>query len=541
MSRGSKDIPFFGVWFLACVVLLSLTLSGFAQNAEAQDPASNETSESGAYSLSGSVVNSLTGEPVRRALVQIGEQNGGAAVTDNAGHFQIGGLKEGQKFVSVVKPGFGDWRAPDQSVVQVGKDAPAVVLKIAPTAVIFGRVTASEEQPLEGCNVHLVGKQYVDGRAMWVDQPNQGVTNEDGEYRITGLSGGTYYVVVDRGQETRPSQRGVVNAREEIFVKAFYPGVAEMSAASPLELSPGGEVEANFDLSAEPLYHLTGTVSAEGETVASLSFLRRAGGDQDFMQTVGVQDGRFEVKVPAGTYEVVAAGQNAVQLSTPGASVTVNADNPDLHIALTRMASIPVDFIFEKGAAGAEESVRMQGGAPGIVVSLVSTSSLLRGVNWWRGPEGIQNVEPGTYSVQIQNMSPLWVKSAMSGSVDLLADDLTVAEGGQAAPIEITLRKDGGSVSGTVTPASNAWPATVLLVQPRGKKNYVKAARTEGGRFEIQGVPPGEYAVVAIDHGDQLEYMNPDILNPYLSDAQHVSVRTNGNATVNLSLIPKGR
>ena len=541
MSGGSRNISFIVVWFLACVLLLSPAPRGFAQNAQPQDPAPNETPENGAYSLSGTVVNSLTGEPVRRALVQVGGENGGAAVTDNAGHFQIGGLKEGQKFVSVMKPGFGDWRAPEQSVAQVGRNAPAVVLKIAPAAVIFGRVTTSDEQPLEGCNVHLVAKQYVDGRAMWVDQPNQGATNEEGEYRITGLSAGTYYVAVDRGQETRPSQRGVVNAREEIFVKMFYPGVADMSAASPLELTLGSEVEANFELSAESLYQVAGAASAEGETVASMTFLRRAGGDQDFMQTIGVQDGRFEVKVPAGTYEVVAAGQNGVQLSTSGASLSVTADNPDLHIALTRMASIPVDFIFEKGAPGAEESVRMQAGAPGVVVSLVSTSSLQRGVNWWRGPEGIQNVEPGTYSVQIQNMSRLWVKSAKSGSVDLLTDDLTVAEGGQAAPIEITVRNDGGSVSGMVTPASNAWPPTVFLVQSRGTKNYVKGARTQAGSFDIQGVPPGEYAVVAIDHGDQLEYLNPEILNPYLSDAQHISVVPGRNVMVSLSLIAKGR
>jgi len=541
MSGGSKGIPFISVWFLACVVFLVLTPCAIAQNDEPLDPTPTEGPENSAYSLSGTVVNALTGGPVRRALVQIGDQSGGAAVTDDAGHFQIAGLKEGQAFVSVTKPGFGDWRAPEQSVVQVGKDAPAVVLKIVPAAMIFGRVTASDEQPLEGCNVHLVAKQYVDGRTMWADLPNQGRTNEEGEYRITGLSAGTYYVAVDCGQEMKLSQRGTVNAREEVFVKAFYPGVAEMSAASPLELSPGREMEANFELSPEPLYHVSGTASAEGETVVSMSFLRQAGSDQDFMQTVGVIDGRFEVKVPDGTYEVVATGQNGVQLSTPVASVTVNADNPDLHIALTRGLSIPVDILFENGAPGAEQTVRAQGGAPGIVVSLIPASSLQKGVNWWREPDGIQNVEPGTYSLQIQNMSRLWVKSAKSGSTDLLSDDLTVAEGGQAAPIEITLRKDGGNVNGTVSPASNSWPPTVLLVQPRGKKNYVKAVRAEGGSFDMQGVPPGEYAVVAIDHGDQLEYMNPEVLNPYLLDAQHVSVRPNGNTTVNLSLIAKGR
>ena len=542
MSGGLKDLRIISLWLLALLVTLQFLARGvLAQDDEPLNPVPTEVPVNGVYSLSGTVVNSVTGAPVRRALVQIGEQNGASAVTDDAGHFQLGGLKEGQTLVSVVKPGFGDWQAPDQSVVQVGKDASAVVLKIAPAAVIFGRVTTSDEQPLEGCNVHLVAKQMVDGRATWVDLPNQGRTNEEGEYRITGLSAGTYYVAVDRGQETRLSQRGVVNAREEVFVKAFYPGVAEMSAASPLEVSPGSEMEANFELSAEPLYQVSGTASVGGETVVSLTFVRRAGSDQDFMQTVGVQDGRFEAKVPAGTYQVVAAGQGAVQLSTTGESVTVHADNPDLHVALARMTSIPVDFVSEKGAPGEEQGVRMEGGVPGVVVSLVPTSSLRQGVNWWRGPEGIQNVEPGTYSLQIQNMSRLWVKSANSGSVDLFTDDLTIAEGGQAAPIEITFRSDSGSVSGTVTPANNTWPPTVLLVQPQGKKNFVKATRAQGGSFDIPGVPPGEYAAVAIDRGDQLEYMNPDVLNPYLSDAQHISVKPNGNATVSLSLIAKGR
>src|SRR5215471_19119382 len=179
MSGRSKAVPFISMWFLACVVFLYLTPRAIAQNDEPLDPTPTEGPENSAYSLSGTVVNALTGGPVRRALVQIGDQSGGAAVTDDAGHFQIAGLKEGQAFVSVTKPGFGDWRAPEQSVVQVGKDAPAVVLKI---------------------------------------------------------------------------------------VQAFDPGMAQTSAASPLELSPCREVEANFDLSPEPLYHESRTASAEGET-----------------------------------------------------------------------------------------------------------------------------------------------------------------------------------------------------------------------------------------------------------------------------------
>jgi len=49
-------------------------------------------------------------------------------------------------------------------------------------------------------------------------------------------------------------------------------------------------------------------------------------------------------------------------------------------------------------------------------------------------------------------------------------------------------------------------------------------------------VPPGDYAIVALNDGDRLEYANPESLNPYLSDAEQISVRARGTAMVNLGL-----
>ena len=39
---------------------------------------------------------------------------------------------------------------------------------------------------------------------------------------------------------------------------------------------------------------------------------------------------------------------------------------------------------------------------------------------------------------------------------------------------------------------------------------------------------PGDYAILALDEGERLEYDNPEVLNPYLSDAEHVSVQPHG-------------
>ncbi|MGC2476814.1 MAG: carboxypeptidase-like regulatory domain-containing protein [Candidatus Sulfotelmatobacter sp.] len=526
------------VWVLG-LYALALTPQGFAQATDVPDTESIPQTGAGNFSLSGTVVNSLTGEPVRRALVQVSDANGGAAVTDDTGHFQLSGLKEGQAFVSVMKPGFGDADTPQTNVVQVGKDAPAVILKIAPAAVISGRVTTIDEQPLEGFQVHLIAKRNVAGHATWMDIPNQARTNDEGEYRISALSAGTYYVAVDHGTETRLSQRGVANAREEGFPKVFYPGVSEMSAATPVELGAGREAEANFVVSPEPFYRVSGEVVTQGEAVFGLTFTRRVGNDEDFTQLVGIQDGRFDAKLPAGSYEVSGASNNGVQLSTAGASVVISSDSANVHVPMAPAASVAVDLMAETGPAGAERSVRMDGGIPGIVISLASTESMRRQMSWWRGqPIGIQNVSPGTYTLQVQAFNQWWVKSAKCGGIDLLADDLTLVDGGSSAPIEITVRNDGASVSGTVTPAGIA---EVYLVQQRGKKNFVKMAQEEQGNFLITGVPPGDYAVVAIEHGEQIEYANPDVMNSYLSLAEHISVGPLGKATVNLNLVPRGK
>ena len=43
------------------------------------------------------------------------------------------------------------------------------------------------------------------------------------------------------------------------------------------------------------------------------------------------------------------------------------------------------------------------------------------------------------------------------------------------------------------------------------------------GNFRFEGLAPGEYSLIASDGLDKLEYMNPEVLNPYLSAAAHIS------------------
>ena len=58
------------------------------------------------YSLSGSVVNSATGEPIPRALVRTNGMVRRDAFTDAQGHFQIDSMPQCQVTVTAQKPGF---------------------------------------------------------------------------------------------------------------------------------------------------------------------------------------------------------------------------------------------------------------------------------------------------------------------------------------------------------------------------------------------------------------------------------------------------
>jgi len=537
--RASGCFLRFGILALAVHLLAA---SGLAQETDAQSPitpdgTANSKTDGNSYSLSGTVINAITGEPVRRAAVQV-SGNGSVTLTDAGGHFVVEGLAEGNVFLKAMKPGFSEDEGSHPSSALVGKDAPAVVLKLTPWAVISGRVITKGEQPLEGFQIRILAKQNVAGRLIWTDQPNQALTNEDGEFRVVGLQAGTYYVAVDQSTVTTLSQKGVPNAREQTYPKVFYPGVSDLASATPIEIAPGQDAEANFTLSPELMYQVTGTLSGPSNEVTGLTFSRKAGDDSDFTQTAALQGGKFQVKVPAGAYSVGGTMGGGVELTTPEAAVVIRSDESDLHVPLHAATTIPVELEKEQGAGGSERKAPIQGIIPGLILRLVPLSQSRRGTNFWRGQagRGIPNVAPGTYKLEINTNGEWWVKSAQSGNVDLLSDDLTLSEGEQPEPIEVTLRDGAGTVSGTVTPAGNPDRVLVLLVQPHGTRNIVHAARPMQGYFAIPGTPPGDYEIVALDGGDQLEYADPEILNPYLSDAEHVTVRPHATVTVNLGL-----
>src|SRR5437762_14032573 len=103
-----------------CVVILVLPEHISAQSSAAEPK----------YKLSGTVINSVTGEPIRRALVQLYAGSQLVALTDGNGQFEFEGLSPGNTSINVHKPGFFDDQQSTQpsgpQVVEIGPEAKPV-------------------------------------------------------------------------------------------------------------------------------------------------------------------------------------------------------------------------------------------------------------------------------------------------------------------------------------------------------------------------------------------------------------------------------
>ncbi len=505
------------------------------------------------FTLSGSVVNSVTGEPIGHALVRVAGSSQRTVFADSEGHFQIDGLPAGVVNVSAQKPGYfsqQELRGSANALVTVGPTTDSTVVKLTPQSAISGRVTDTTGQPIERVPVRLTAKPLREGRKHWESRGQQ-LTDEDGRYRFANLMPGTYYIAAGPGRDDAHLLPG--NERATVgYPSLYYPGVPDLASASPIELTAGQQAEADFSMSAGPVYHITGSVSGYSpQQGVGLQCLSPSGDDLYLRTRFNSDTGRFDVDgVPPGSYVLKAfsqGGQDQTLRAEAQLSIAANVEN--VHLILGPAVSIPVVVRMEsRGSSNQGTGTRnIQG--PAVSVRLIpsnptiseSYSTAIRSSNGTYSVV-LQNAEPGKYSVDLIPQGEWYVQSAQYGQTNLLYDDLSIASAGQSYPMEIVLRDDGATLTGTVkSPDGTGAQATVVAVpQPASKVAAKVAYASSQDGFMFYGLAPGEYLVYALDHADGLEYSNPDGLQPYASQAAHVTLSPNQKMQVTLDLIHTG-
>ncbi len=538
-SRAAELLLVFSFW-----VVLSTT-------AVAQMPASRSAKSDANFTLSGSVINSVTGESIGHAVVRLSGNSQRTVFSDGDGRFQFEGLQAGGVTVTAQKPGYfsrDEFGSKSNWLVNVGPGTDSVVVKLSPQSAIWGRVTDANGQPVERVPVRLTAKAVRDGRKHWETRGQQ-QTDEDGRYRFANLMPGAYYVAAGPASDQTRILPGAEKQKTG-YSSMYYPGVPDLASASPIQLAPGQQAEADFSTTAGPVYHVSGSIGGYPQQQGmGFQFLSQSGDDLSVPIRFNMESGRFDVdNVPPGNYIVKAFSQVGEQSLRGELRVNVTANVENLHIVLGPALAIPVVVRMESRASSNQAAGEGIQAVP-ISVRLISADpatqeSYSTAIGRGAGANSVvlQNVEPGKYSVDLIPHGSWYVQSAQYGQTNLLSDDLTIASGGQSYPMEIVLRDDAASLTGTVKTSQGPYAeATVVVVpEPASKVGPKVAYAYAQNGFTFNGLPPGEYMVYAFDHAEGVEFSNPDVLQTYASQAVHVTLSANQKSQVSLDLIRTG-
>jgi hypothetical protein len=547
------------VWLFALSLGMGAQAAAQTETPDLRQPSPASLST---HNLSGVVVNSVTGEPVRRALVQVvvGPSTGGSQLselTDSEGRFEFSVLAESEIAVMAHKPGFfSDLELHPEAfqpqIVHLTADTQSVVLKLLPESVIFGHVATVKGEPIEDSPVRILQEHIVDGRRRW-EQRGQAITDEDGQFRVANLVPGQYLLVTGPSlSRTRPSIRRARSVREEGFGTMFYPSGPELDAASSIVISGGQQVQADFALKAEPIFSVSGVVVGLVPGMgAGLQFVSKAGEIIPALVTLDMQSGKFVATIPAGAYvlQFRASDPNG-QVVAAELPLVVSGDVEGVSLVLGPAIALPVNIELRPTAAPSEQGnadrpTRFQ---PISSVRLISTEKRIvteefqADMNEKGGGLAVRNLVPGRYAVEITPAPPWYVRSVSSGTVDLLREDLVVGSGRRLDPLEVVLRDDGAGVHGMIRVEGQPTAGTVLLFAEQMSPAHAQITVTAAGaEFMFTGLAPGDYKVLAFDSVDGLEFRNPEVMISYLSKAIQVTLQPNELANINIERISAGK
>ena len=559
----------------ALVVAFLLAIGGWAQlipaSAQTADTiqtssapgAPSTTGNSEKFTVSGTVTDAVTGEPIRKALVQIDGQRPRTTFTDGYGRFQFEGISPGIVSFIAQKPGyFGDQEMRSHTLpqVEVGPKTDSIALKLTPEGVISGKVTSSTGVPLEHVPLSLTHIDVREGRRHW---ESKGITNsdEDGRFRFANLMPGTYYLGAGPITPQVESLFDLEQKPKTGYPSVYYPGVPDLASASPVQLSAGQQAEANFAISEVPVYSVSGTISGYAPNQGvGVQLQNQSGSPLPIEVQFSPENGRFDMHgVPAGAYVLKAfSSLRPNQPIHAEARLNVASNVSNLHLTLGPTISIPVSVRLESRESADKVTMAYVGpsnpGPPVAVRLLAKEPGMGDSYSTLEGPAGqqslqLRNVDPGRYTVDVIPQGSWYVQSAEYGQTNLLTDDLTLTPTAPAIPIQVVLRNDGGSLAATVH-APDRWTAPVTVVAiPEGlgkaspRVTYIYGSfnqTSDSAGTVLDSLAPGDYLVFAFDHAENIEYSNPDVLQNYTSQAAHVSVAPNQRAKVMLELIRTG-
>ena len=486
VSAGGALLAFVTTAVIVACVMIACG-GGVVASCFAQSSSLSESSSDSSDTIEGTVVNSITHEPIARALVTSPDDRF-ATLTNSEGHFEFNIAKaDAEKGDDSPANGGGGggvehWTPPNRPYMliarkpgflqdryrqgkRVREDMKEVTLTLTPEGVISGTVSLPTSEPPDSITLFLYRREVQDGSAHYI-HAGQTQSMSDGQFRFADLRAGTYKLLTSELMDRDPlsfDPRGPMYG----YPPAYYQNAPDFRSAETIEVAAGQTQVANVSLVKQPYYRVKMPVTGEVEMGLAVNVYANGHKGPGFALGYAPADHAIEGWLPNGTYTVEAMGFGQGGMSGNGVqSITIKGtrvQGPSL--ALAASAAIPV--LVKEEFNGADQTGRMTWNIEGRDIRITGPRRYLHvglepadEVN--NGPQGGSLKSPtgpddplvleargtGRYWVRV-NSARGYAASVRSGDVDLLHEPLTVGVGG-AAPIEITMRDDWAQISGKV-------------------------------------------------------------------------------------------
>jgi uncharacterized protein (DUF2141 family) len=548
--------------FPTFLLIVLVTAAAFAQ-----EPAAGTRA-----SIEGIVTRDPDSQPVKKVLIElIGENQAAAgnytAVTGPDGAFRIENILPGHYHLFAEHTGLLDsdrhraTRTDGRTLtLAAGQELKDLHIRLQAAAVVRGRVTDEDGEPLANAEVTVMRQTFTAGHIGW-EQAGGERTNDLGEYRIANLAAGNVYVSCTpppdlksliesggAGGETRASRD---KSAATSYQTTYYPGTSDRSQATPVQLHAGDEFPVNFSLLPGPSLNIRGSVvNLPPRTSATIVLQSR---DFNLVLNGGEmhKDGTFIVRdVSPGSYTIMAMVDGSPTPMMARQSLQVGSTNVD-GVRLAPQAGATVRGLLRLESKGAVKFDPQQ-----IFLMLASVdgeddadSSALRETfsNLARvaadGSFQWVDVPAGDYYVQVVGDSnqDWFVKSATAGGRDVNDSGISVS-GGRAA-VDLILSSNGGTVDGVAVDSKNQpVPDAVVVAVPEARMRgridrYRKTVTDQSGHFSLRGIRPGDYTLFAWDNVEGDEYYNPDFLKAHEEQGSALHVSEGEHNSVQLSAI----
>lgn len=521
------------------------------------------------FRISGTAVNAATEQPLAEAVIEIGLNQKQDAVqsieTDENGRFAFEGLSPTKYWLVGERHGFLRQAYNEHSAfstaiaVGPGLQSENLVFRLRPDASISGTVTDDQNEVVRDGQVILFTDSSEGGEHRIFQRAQTG-TDSAGHYRFSHLRPGRYYVAVSAqpwyaqtppvsapsfadahvvpSDPPPPTESANPYSLDVTYPLTYYAGAVEGDDATPITLAAGDQAKADIAVSAVPALHLrilTGTMGSSACCGLTANLSRKTLGGISIsvpVSTTYTGAGLTEISgVAPGDYLLNLTSYAEEQHSwTQSVRLTADAeiDGTQSHASPTVTGVVTMDGMPPEGKARVILLDRASG-------NVFTTQITLKGEVDFQS----EAVKPGTYQVLVSNI-PNATVVALSASGARVTGQTVSIEDGATVKLAVSMSKGLGEVNGLAERDGNPLPGTMIVLVPDkidGNESLFRRDQSDSdGTFSLLNVVPGNYTVVAIEQGWDLEWSRAEVLKPYLANGERIEVHAKGKYQVKVKV-----